>query len=672
MEIKVLGSGCSKCRTTIGIIERAALASGVEVEIVKVEKPDDIHGYGVHSTPAVVIGGKVMRSGGLPSHDEVLSWLRPNPIGFLSHPTRHLFFTGKGGVGKTSLSTAAALSLADAGKRVLLVSTDAASNLDEMLGVELRNTPTPVPGAPGLSVLNIDPDNAAESYRQRVLVQMGPAATATELSTVREQLSGACTTEIASFDEFASLLSDDPEHFDHIVFDTAPTGHTLRLLSLPKAWSGFLDGNDRGASCLGPHSGLKMQEERFKAALNALSDPTRTTVILVTRPDKGAIGEAARTSQDLRELGLNNQRLAINGVFRAADRSDAVASAIEDLGQLALGEMPQPLKDLPQDQVPLRAFDTVGLPALRALLSSATPTGEPAQTTPAQRIDHLQGLAALADELATAGHGLIMVMGKGGVGKTTVAAALALGLIQRGKTVHLSTTDPAAHLARTLDGDVPGLHVSRIDPKFETQRYVEKIMAAKSPSLDVQERALLFEDLRSPCTEEVAVFHAFSRIVSEGRSAFVVLDTAPTGHSMLLMDATGAYHRQMMREFEGHGSTRVVTPLMRLQDAAYTKIILVTLPEVTPVSQAAALQEDPRRAGVEPYAWVLNKSVLAAGTRDPLLAARLAGERKQIERMSAGLAKRLFTLPWLTLPPIGFAELSKLVSDNAPSHAAQG
>ena len=670
MEIKVLGSGCSKCRTTIGIIERAALASGVEVEIVKVEKPDDIQGYGVHSTPAVVIGGKVMRSGGLPSHDEVLSWLRPNPIGFLSHPTRHLFFTGKGGVGKTSLSTAAALSLADAGKRVLLVSTDAASNLDEMLGIELRNTPTPVPGAPGLSVLNIDPDNAAESYRQRVLAQMGAAATATELSTVREQLSGACTTEIASFDEFASLLSDDPEHFDHIVFDTAPTGHTLRLLSLPKAWTGFLDGNDRGASCLGPHSGLKMQEVRFKAALDALSDPTRTTVILVTRPDKGAIGEAARTSQDLRELGLNNQRLAINGVFHAADRSDAVASAIEDLGQQALGEMPQPLKDLPQDRVPLRAFDTVGLPALRALLSSATPTGEPAQTTPAQRIDHLQGLAALADELATAGHGLIMVMGKGGVGKTTVAAALALGLIQRGKTVHLSTTDPAAHLARTLDGDVPGLHVSRIDPKFETQRYVDKIMAAKSPSLDVQERALLLEDLRSPCTEEVAVFHAFSRIVSEGRSAFVVLDTAPTGHSMLLMDATGAYHRQMMREFEGHGSTRVVTPLMRLQDAAYTKIILVTLPEVTPVSQAAALQEDLRRAGIEPYAWVLNKSVLAAGTRDPLLAARLAGERKQIERMSAGLAKRLFTLPWLTLPPIGFAELSKLVSDTAPAHAA--
>ncbi|MBT9597154.1 MAG: arsenical pump-driving ATPase [Vitreoscilla sp.] len=580
-------------------------------------------------------------------------------MGFLNHPTRHLFFTGKGGVGKTSLSTAAALTLADAGRRVLLVSTDAASNLDEMLGIELRNTPVPVPGAPGLWVLNIDPDNAAESYRQRVLAQMGAGASAEELSTVREQLSGACTTEIASFDEFSTLLADGAETYDHIVFDTAPTGHTLRLLSLPKAWTGFLAGNDRGASCLGPHSGLKMQEVRFKAALDALSDPAKTTVILVTRPDQGSIAEAAHTSGELHELGLNNQRLAINGVFHASERTDAVACAIEDLGQQALDAIPASLRALPQDRVPLRAFDTVGLPALRALLT--TGAGPIAAPTTSVVETKLQGLDTLADELAAAGHGLIMVMGKGGVGKTTVAAALALGLIQRGKTAHLSTTDPAAHLAGTLDGEVPGLTVSRIDPKVETQRYIDKIMAAKAPKLDAAEQALLLEDLQSPCTEEVAVFHAFSRIVSEGRSAFVVLDTAPTGHSMLLMDATGAYHRQMTREFEGHGAARVITPLMRLQDAAYTRIILVTLPEATPVSQAAALQEDLRRAGIEPYAWVLNKSVLAAGTSDPLLAARLAGERKQMDRMAAGLAKRIFSLAWLTVPPIGLAELSKLV-----------
>jgi len=661
MKIEVVGSGCSKCRSTVGIIGRAAESLGVGVQIINVENPDEIERSGVRATPAVVIDGKVVHSGGIPSHEQVQAWLKPGLVGFLKRPTRHLFFTGKGGVGKTSLSAAAALALADAGKRVLLVSTDAASNLDEMLGIELRNTPVPVPGAPGLSVLNIDPDTAAESYRRRVLAQMGASASAEELSTVREQLSGACTTEIASFDEFSSLLSDGAERYDHIVFDTAPTGHTLRLLSLPKAWTGFLDGNDRGASCLGPHSGLKMQEVRFKAALDALSDPAKTTVILVTRPDRGAITEAAHTSDELHELGLNNQRLAINGVFHPSERTDAVACAIEDLGQQALDAMPMSLCALPQDRVPLRAFDTVGLPALRALLTSGPgPITPPVTSAPAD-VERLQGLDALADELAIAGHGLIMVMGKGGVGKTTVAAALALGLIQRGKTAHLSTTDPAAHLAGTLNGVVPGLQVSRIDPKVETQRYIDKIMAAKSPHLDAAEQALLLEDLQSPCTEEVAVFHAFSRIVSEGRSAFVVLDTAPTGHSMLLMDATGAYHRQMTREFEGHGAARVVTPLMRLQDAAYTKIILVTLPELTPVSQAAALQADLRRAGIEPYAWVLNKSVLAAGTRDPLLAARLAGERTQMERMNAGLAKRIFTLPWLTVPPIGLEELSKLV-----------
>ena len=532
-----------------------------------------------------------------------------------------------------------------------------------MLGITLHNTPTPVPGAPGLSVLNIDPDTAAESYRQRVLAQMDTASTDAERATVREQLSGACTTEIAAFDEFSSLLAGGAAAYDHVVFDTAPTGHTLRLLSLPQAWSGFLKDNDRGASCLGPHSGLKMQEARFNAALAALCDPALTTVVLVARPDRSALAEAGRSAEELRALGLHNQQLAVNGVFRATDPHDGVARAIEALGQQALEAMPDALRALPRSTVPLRAFDTVGLPALRALLSDApVPVQPSAASAAASPPLAVAPIDQLVDELAAAGRGLIMVMGKGGVGKTTIAAALALGLVQRGHAVHLSTTDPAAHLAMTLDGEVPGLQLGRIDPKLETQRYIDKVMAARSPGLDAAERALLLEDLQSPCTEEVAVFHAFSRTVAEARSAFVVLDTAPTGHSLLLMDATGAYHRQMTREFEGKASVHVVTPLMRLQDAAYTRIVLVTLPEVTPVSQAAALQDDLRRAHIEPYAWVVNKSILAAGTHDPLLQARLEGERRQMARLAGGLAPRTFAVPWLAQAPVGLAGLAGVLA----------
>lgn len=583
-------------------------------------------------------------------------------MNLLPDPTRYMFFTGKGGVGKTSLSAATAINLADSGKKVLLVSTDAASNLDEMLNVPLRNTPCPVPGLLNLSVLNIDPNVAAENYRQRVLTQMVARATATELATVREQLSGACTTEIASFDEFSSLLANDAPDYDHVIFDTAPTGHTLRLLSLPKAWTEFLKDNDRGASCLGPHSGLKMQEMRFNAALAALCDPALTTVILVARPERSALVEAARTSEELGALGLHNQRLLINGLFKASDPQDRVALAIEMLGQEAVKDMPDVLRTLPQRTVPLRAFDMVGLAALRDLLSdkqASTTASLPAVNVPELPLGHLQ---ELADDLSANGRGLIMVMGKGGVGKTTIAAALAIGIVKRGHAVHLSTTDPAAHLAMTLEGELPGLEVRRIDPKAETQRYIDKIMSVRSPGLDESGRALLLEDLQSPCTEEVAVFHAFSRTVAEARSAFVVLDTAPTGHTLLLMDATGAYHRQMMGEFERHSSLHVVTPMMRLRDPRYTQIILITLPETTPVSQAEALQDDLRRAGIEPYAWVVNKSILAAGTRDPLLQARLNGERRQMARLASGLAHRSYAVPWMSDAPVGLSALSGLLA----------
>jgi arsenite-transporting ATPase len=578
----------------------------------------------------------------------------------LNAPTPFLFFTGKGGVGKTSLACATAMGLADRGLRVLLVSTDPASNLDEMLEVVLTDKPTPVPNLTGLSAMNIDPEAAAESYRARVLQQLGPAATPEERSTVREQLSGACTTEIAAFDEFVGLLDGDRAGFDHIIFDTAPTGHTLRLLSLPKAWTGFLEGNDRGASCLGPHSGLKMQEDRFRQALQALGDPSRTTIILVTRADRGAIREAARTSGELDALNLSNQILAVNGRFHATDPADVVAVALERDQDEALAAMPASLTKLPRDEIPLFGFDIVGLAALRAMLSSSNSPPPIAAGEQNGEPVNLPGIDRLVDDIAQGARGLIMVMGKGGVGKTTIAAAIAVGLAKRGHAVHLSTTDPAAHVAFVIDGAMPGLTVDRIDPRVETERYVAKILAGRGRDLDEQGRALLLEDLASPCTEEVAVFHAFSHIVAEARSAFVVLDTAPTGHTLLLLDATGAYHRQMTSQIEPSGPGRIVTPLMRLQDPTHTRMILVTLPETTPVSEAAALQEDLRRAGIEPFGWVINKCLTASGTHDPLLRLRLVRERAQIARVQNGLAKRAFMIGWRSKPPIGVGELQTL------------
>lgn len=578
----------------------------------------------------------------------------------LTSPTRHLFFTGKGGVGKTSVSCATAIALADRGLKVLLVSTDPASNLDEMLGLTLGSDPAPVPGVAGLFAMNIDPESAAEDYRTRVLDQMGPDATQTEKATVREQLSGACTTEIAAFDEFVGLLADDNPQFDHIIFDTAPTGHTLRLLSLPKAWTGFLEANERGASCLGPHSGLKMQEDRFRKALECLGDAGRTTIVLVTRAERGAIREAARTAGELGELGLSNQMLAINGLFTPSDPADTVASAFAAEQTIALAELPTSLASLPREEIALKSFDMVGLDALRALLAPGNGKA-PAETRELLPVPDLPRLSALIDDIATGEKGLVMVMGKGGVGKTTIAAAVAVGLAARGHSVHLTTTDPAAHLSFVLGSDaMPGLTVDRIDPEAETARYIEKIMATKGRDLDEDAKALLREDLASPCTEEVAVFHAFSRIVGEARSTFVVIDTAPTGHTLLLLDATGAYHRQMTRHLAENAPARMVTPLMRLQDPAYTRVLLVTLPETTPVSEAGALQEDLRRAKIEPFGWVVNKSMAITGTRDTLLQARIKGESAQIERVKRDFASRVYGLDFRAVAPVGIAELRKL------------
>ena len=390
--------------------------------------------------------------------------------------TRNLLFTGKGGVGKTSIACAIAVSLAERGKRVLLVSTDPASNLDEVLETRLGIRPTPIAKMTGLHAMNVDPEEAARLYRERVIGPYRELLPKSAVDNIEEQLSGACTVEIAAFDEFAKLLGDQPATvmYDHIIFDTAPTGHTLRLLQLPAAWTDFIETNMTGTSCLGPLAGLQAQKELYANALRALSDSKTTSVFLVSRPDHSALAEAERTRSELESLGIKNQRLILNGVFLANRREDAVALALESRGKKALADMPEGLRSLPQDEVVLVSNALIGIEALRQLSSGpASFTNEAFEVVPRSVLP--PPLADLLTEMAANGKGVIMTMGKGGVGKTTVAAAIAVELARMGHKVHLTTTDPAAHVTMALNGKVTGLQVSRIDPAVETQAYTEEV-----------------------------------------------------------------------------------------------------------------------------------------------------------------------------------------------------
>ena len=575
--------------------------------------------------------------------------------------TPYIFFTGKGGVGKTSLASATAVKLADDGKSVLLISTDPASNLKEVLETEIAEKITPVNGLENLHAVNIDPESSAEEYRKRVISPMEDVLPDHEIEKIREELSGACTTEIAAFDEFARYVAgdqnEDDQPYDVIIFDTAPTGHTLRLLELPAAWSDFIESNPDGASCIGPSSALQTSQERYKKVVERLQDEDATTIYLVIRPDGSALREADRSGRELDEMGLSNQVLLINGYFEPVDESDPFARKMQEKADESLEQMPERLKNMQHLTFPLRPYNLLGLDRLRAVFEPLDKQAIKEKSSSLMTEEHerdLRDLDKLADDIISdKDYGLVMTMGKGGVGKTTIAAGIAFKLARRGYPVHLTTTDPAAHLMDHIgDTNIPeNLTVDRIDPEEEKKNYIEKVLRQRGKDKTEEELKLLREDLESPCTEEVAVFQAFSKAIHQAKRKYVVVDTAPTGHTLLLLDTTGSYHKEVLRN-SNVDADKLKTPYMYLQDPDYSKLLIVTIPETTPITEAARLQDDLQRSDIEPYAWIANQSMAATKITDPLLKQRAAEEIPLLEKIEKEHAKKLYALPWVAEDPV--------------------
>ena len=605
--------------------------------------------------------------------------------------TRFIFFAGKGGVGKSTMSCATAVWLAQRGYKTLLVTTDPAPNLSDIFGRAIGHHVTQIDGPKGLFAIEIDPDAASDEYRDRVIAPMRGILDEKGLAGLKEQLNSPCVEEVAAFNKFIEFMNQ-PE-YDVVIFDTAPTGHTLRLLELPGSWSREIDRG--GSTCIGPSSSLQGANAGYKKALSLLQDTNRTSFIFVLKPEMSSLLETGRSLKELSTLGIKGTCLIINGVLPEQACTDGFFRAIKETENGIIEQINREYGSIPRLLYPMMDTEVIGLVSLeavgKALYEGAVPTmisesrqAEPTANgvfkSPAEDIAHI-----LASLTPVNGTRYVFFLGKGGVGKSTIASLTALYLAGRGFKTLLLTTDPASHLHNILGqevGHVPvgirgvaNLFAARIDQKQALDEYRERILSELQGCYENTLKSVR-EDLNSPCAQEMAALEKFISYFEPNQYDIIVFDTAPTGHTLRLLELPSHWKGfidlgTLTKQTSGESPTRYVNVIETMRDRSRTTFAFVMYPEYTPLVEAwRAAQDLKNQVGIEVAFVAVNFLLPAIYGENAFFAKRRAQQAKYLS-----LIKERFQLPILGIPllkdqPEGISSLRKLAEDVFNSQSA--
>jgi arsenite-transporting ATPase len=620
--------------------------------------------------------------------------------------TEFVFFSGKGGVGKSTVSCATATWLADNGYETLLVTTDPAPNLSDIFGQEIGHEITGIDDVANLSAIEIDPDVAAEEYRQETIEPMRQLLDDEELQTVEEQLDSPCVDEIAAFDNFVDFMESPA--YDVVVFDTAPTGHTIRLMELPTDWNAELEKG--GSTCIGPAASMENRKQEYERAIDTLQDGERTTFGFVGKPEDSSIDEIKRSAADLGELGIDSELLILNGYLPESVCDDPFFEGKREDEQAVIDRASTEFDADATATYPLQPGEIAGLELLDdvgGVLYDGEEATVAADATGAAVVDRDKGDAsggagfdatdtdAVVEQLTPGDETqYLFFTGKGGVGKSTIAATAATKLAEAGHETLVVTTDPAAHL-EDIFGEPVGheptsvsqahLDAARIDQAKALTEYREQVLdhvtemyeEKDDTAVDVETAiANVEEELESPCAEEMAALEKFVSYFDEDGYEAVVFDTAPTGHTLRLLELPSDW-----KGFMDLGSlTKGAAPakgdqydeVIETMKGPQSTFAFVMSPEYTPMMEAYRAAADlEAQVGIETSLVVANYLLPEEYGNNDFFASRRAQQATYLDEIRDRFDAPVSLAPLRRDEPIGLDEL-RAFGDEITGLAALG